>query len=293
MGQAGSVAFQEKELDVFRGSDQSILNCEVGPDGKVLATCSADSTIYLWRLPTDTEPGELLQSLKGHKQEVTSCAFSGPILASASQNGGYFVAPQDRKKSFTYRLSLLSAVHSGPVYDCVFSNDGGALATSSKDTTIRRFKIKPGAGEFVPGTDTLTLSGKDGHKSTVSALAFTPDDAFIISGCEDGVIKKWSRTEGQCTETQDSRYGPVRSIRFPIRFSPADREEVFASLSGSNIVVWNMRDSMEIRKVLDTQGRHMQAICFVPGSSYLVGVSSDNCLSVWDPLSQNPRPISV
>ena len=87
MGQAGSVNFQEKELDVFRGSDQSILNCEVGPDGKILATCSSDSMVYLWKLPTDTEPGEMLQSLEGHKQEVTSCSFSGPILASASQNG--------------------------------------------------------------------------------------------------------------------------------------------------------------------------------------------------------------
>lgn len=87
MGQAGSVSFQEKELDVFRGSDQAILNCEVGPDGKVLATCSKDSNIYLWSLPTDTEPGELMQTLEGHKEEVTSCSFSGPILASSSQSG--------------------------------------------------------------------------------------------------------------------------------------------------------------------------------------------------------------
>lgn len=89
MGQAGSVSFQEKELDVFLAPNpQSILNCEVSPNGKHLATCSKDSNIYVWRLPTDTEPGELLQTLEGHKEEVTSCSFSGSILSSASQSGG-------------------------------------------------------------------------------------------------------------------------------------------------------------------------------------------------------------
>ncbi|XP_020897646.1 vegetative incompatibility protein HET-E-1 isoform X2 [Exaiptasia diaphana] len=290
MGQAGSVSFQEKELDVFRGSDQSILNCEVSPNGKHLATCSKDSNIYVWRLPTDTEPGELLQTLEGHKEEVTSCSFSGSILASASQSGGVILWHYQTGKRAS-RIDL----HRGPVYDCLFAHDGQSFATSSNDTTVRRFKIKTGAGEFVPGLDTKTLNG---HRSAVCALAFTPDDTCIISGSEDGKIKKWSRKEGQCLETQDSQYGPVRAIKFPTRCSHPD--DIFATLAGSSIVIWNLRETMEIRLVLSNgdsssrQGRNMQAICFVPDSSYLVGVSSDNYLTVWDPLGHNPsKPISV
>jgi len=148
------------------------------------------------------------------------------------------------------------------VYDCIFSNDGKTLATSSSDRTIRRFKIKPGAGEFVPGNDTTTLAGKLGHKSGVSALAFTPDDNYIIAGSEDGEIKKWSRAEGSCLETKDSEYGPVRAIKFPVRHPKA--EEIFATLSGSTIVIWNLGEKMEIKKVLNTgdgksrQGKSIQ-----------------------------------
>lgn len=145
-----------------------------------------------------------------------------------------------------------SAVHSGPVYDCTFSKDGRALATCSKDTTIRHFKIKPGSGEFVPGVDTRILAGRQGHRAPVNTVSFSLDNKFIFSGSEDGVIKKWSRSEGQCLETLDGRFGPVRAIRF------APMEEVFISLSGSNVVLWNMGETMEIRQVLDVQGRQIQ-----------------------------------
>lgn len=83
-------------------------------------------------------------------------------------------------------------------------------------------------------------------------MSFSLDNKFIFSGSEDGVIKKWSRSEGQCLETLDGRFGPVRAIRF------APMEEVFISLSGSNVVLWNMGETMEIRQVLDVQGRQIQ-----------------------------------
>lgn len=126
------------------------------------------------------------------------------------------------------------------------------MATCSKDCSIRHFKIKPGSGEFVPGHDTRILAGRQGHRAPVNTASFSLDNNYIFSGSKDGVIKKWSRSDGQCLETLDGQFGPVRAIRF------APMEEVFISLSGSNVVVWNMGDKMEIRQVLDVQGRQVQ-----------------------------------
>lgn len=83
-------------------------------------------------------------------------------------------------------------------------------------------------------------------------MAFSLDNKFIFSGSEDGVIKKWARSDGQCLDTLDGHFGPVRALRF------APMEEVLISLSGSNVVVWNLGKVLEIRQVLDVQGRQIQ-----------------------------------
>jgi WD40 repeat protein len=72
------------EKRILEGSAAPINTIAISPDGKYLASGSADAEIVLWNI----EDGEIICSLVGHHDEIVSLAFSSDssILASGSKD---------------------------------------------------------------------------------------------------------------------------------------------------------------------------------------------------------------
>jgi len=81
----GSRASELELLHKFDAHPTYILKCVLSPDGKTLATTSADKTISLWNVEKNFE---LERTLTGHQAWVWDCAFSADsaYLVSASSD---------------------------------------------------------------------------------------------------------------------------------------------------------------------------------------------------------------
>ncbi|XP_078362210.1 uncharacterized protein LOC144646485 isoform X2 [Oculina patagonica] len=280
-------SFERRLVHRLEGHEGAVLYCAVDPKEETLATCSVDGRIILWSIAT----GENLITLKGvHTGEVTSCAFCsiGPILASSSRDKKVILWQYNIKERKGKRASRLE-LHSDAVLHCAFSKDGKFLASASRDKTARVYKIRPGAGEFVPGGDVTQLVGHTAAVNCIQIRAAPADDsskasAVALTGSDDRTIRVWRQdNDWKCGTTLSGFTAPVKSVIF----SPVD--PVFASLAGNRVTVWRTvhGNTMKENDVDIRSTKQLKAISFIPDGRYIVGVASDATINIWDSTEQN------
>lgn len=109
----------------------------ISPNGKVVASASADRMIRLW----DAQSGILLgEPLAGHTHHVTDVTFSpdGKLLASASDD--HTIRLWDVQNETPLGGPLEG--HTESVSSVAFSPDGKILASGSHDSTIRLWDVQ-------------------------------------------------------------------------------------------------------------------------------------------------------
>lgn len=77
-------ALHYKPVLILRGHKRGVSGVKFSPDGKRIASCSADATIKIW----DAESGRLEHTLEGHMAGISCIAWSpdSTILASGSDD---------------------------------------------------------------------------------------------------------------------------------------------------------------------------------------------------------------
>jgi outer membrane protein assembly factor BamB len=179
------------------GHTSKVFAAAFAPDGKTLATGSADQTVRLWAVAT----GQERVVLRGHADAVSSLAFSpdGKTVASAS---------------FDRTVKLWDAAtggecgsltgHEEEVLAVAIAPDGRTLASGSADWTVRLWDLATGKAQAV----------LKGHQGAVYSLAFSPDGRTLASGSGDETVKLWDvATRKEQTALRGHRSG-IAAVAF-------------------------------------------------------------------------------
>jgi WD40 repeat protein len=177
-----------------RGSGENVTRAVFSPDGNIVATVGRLGHVgaIFW----ETATGKRLGSLPGASYEVR---FS-PDGLTIAYGAGNSVHLWDVQKRQDIRVLRGSA----PLHAMVLSHSGKTLATGDNEGTIRFW---------------LTQEGRmhrmwEGHKARVTTLAFSSDDAWLLSGGEDGAVSLWSVETGECKWTRVAHGNGVQSVAF-------------------------------------------------------------------------------
>ncbi len=188
------------------------------PDGRTLATGSADHTVKLWNTTTH----QLAATLAGHTDAVTAVAFAPDGRTLATAGADHTVKLWN---TTTHGEIATLTGHTNTVNAVVFSPDGQTLATGSSDGQVRLWDT----------ATRKTTSTIDQNAGTVMAVAFSPDSRSLAAAGSDRRVRLWStasrRLMGILTGPQDA----VRSLAF----SPNGRTLVAAGDDGTPRL-WNV-----------------------------------------------------
>ena len=224
------------ESIMCQGHSSAVYSVCFSPDGRHVASGSADNTIRVW----NSQNGLLaLRPLEGHEDLVFSVCFSGDGTRIVSGSVDGTVRIWDSSDG-----NLLSTLegHSGSVYSVACSHNSSLIISGDEHGTVRVWNAK----------SNNLVHELTGATQRVIRLCFSSDDAWIASST-DGAICVWNALTGSSFFKSF-----FWSSLNPIAFLPsADPKYIrLASASGDGLVRISCLDlgSQETTWVLQNNG---------------------------------------
>ncbi|KAF3888672.1 MULTISPECIES: WD40 domain-containing protein [Nostocales] len=285
----------ERASQRLQGHSFGVNSVNFSPDGKVLASASADNNIILWNTN-----GKKYKTLPIHSDVVNNVSFShdGRTVASASQDKTVKLW-----NSNTEQVTTLVG-HKGVVNSVSFTPDDEIIASGSSDNTIKLwyrdgklFKTLLGHKAAVlsvawsPNGQTLASASTDktinlwnrngkllktipGHTDAVRSVAWSGDGRAIASASLDKSVKLWSR-EGKLLRTLTGHNDKVTSVSF----SP-DGQIVASASTNKTIKFWS-RDRGILLATLKGHGDWVNSVSFSPDGKMFASGSRDTTVKLW------------
>ncbi|KAF1314950.1 Wd domain-containing protein, partial [Globisporangium splendens] len=251
-------------------------------------TGSYDRTCKVW----DTQTGDKLLTLEGHKNVVYAIAFNNPY----------------GDKIITGQLYHTYRGHSTEIVCLSFNPQGTVIATGSMDNTAKLWDVET-------GQELHTLFG---HTAEIVSLNFDTQGERIITGSFDHTVKVWDVRSGRCIHTLAGHHGEISSTQFnytgelcisgsidrtckiwdvasgqnvqtlrghndeilDVSFNATGSKLVTASADGTSRIYNTMTGACQA--ILIGHEAEISKVCFNPQGSKVLTASSDKVARLWE-----------
>lgn len=237
----------------------------LSPDGRTLATHSADRRVRIWDLPG----GELRHTFTGYDVgEVAAFSPDGRTLAVATAGGtGGIIGLWD---PVTGRKLRTFSVPDGSVRGMAFSPDGRSVAASSP-AAVRVWDVATGRKRH----------GFTGHPDP-QAVAFGPDGRTVAAVSLGGLVRVWDVATGRTRTAHDSQIEG-----HAVAFSPDGRTYAVVRTDGSV----QLREAATgiVRRTIRDGPIGSNEMAFAPDGQTLAIPGRGDTVRLWDTASGTAR----
>ena len=253
-------------LYTYRGHSDEVHTVAWSPDGRRIASGSADKTVQVW----DVAEGVNIYTYRGHSKPVLAVAWSpdGRRIASGSADKTVQVWDAATGKTlYTYSGHSTWLIS---VASVAWSPDGMHITSSSSSFGF--------GGMQIWDADTgRSLAGYE-FSEGVNAVAWSPDGRRIASGSDDYTVQVWDAATGKPLLTYRDHRGRVNAVAW----SP-DSSLIASGSNLKDVQVWDAATGKTRLTYLHSGWTpFVLAVAWSPDGSLIASGSSDKLVEVWD-----------
>ncbi|ORY42794.1 WD40 repeat-like protein [Rhizoclosmatium globosum] len=205
-----------RSIRKFTGHGARINDVGFNFDASVIVTGSYDATVRFWDCRAQSYTP--IQILSEAKDSVSSIQVTKQEVLSASIDG--------KLRVYDIRMGMCNVDDVGhSITSARFSNDENCILASTLDGVIRLFDKENGE----------LLASYKGHKNTDYKIISTlsNDDAYVVSGSEDGRICFWDLVEGTMVNSIAAHgTGAMGKLVTSVTYHPTDDTLITTSTDG-------------------------------------------------------------
>jgi WD40 repeat protein len=296
---------QVTKLHTFAGHRDCVYTLQSANEPQLFFSGAGDGMVALWDLQTLGD-GELIAQLPNSIYALHHLAKEKLLIVGQNYSGIHLIDYQHQKEIASLQLTS-SAIFDIQSFenDLIIGAGDGAITIvdlnkwvikkriTPSEKSARAIAVNKSSGEIAIGFSDhfiriFTLRDFElkhefkAHDNSVFALAYTPDEKFLLSGARDARLKVW---EVQSNYSQAEEIVAHMYAINHIAFGPDAKNFATCSMDKS-IKIWSTND-LKLLKVID-KGRHaghatsVNKLLWTSFNQQLISASDDRSISAWD-----------